>query len=205
MMLKRRATSHFPLATLAFTLLSAVLSIASLVHARLDLPWRALHASDAFRSEQFWLLVVPATLLHSSWHHFLPNIVLGALLGAAVERRLHATWFVALVFVWIMIPTGLELLASGRPQIGISGVDYAFLGFLLPNPPRVRRSVWLTSAVALIAWLVAGIVFPISPDNPPGNFAHSTGLLLGLAAGILTKWKHNHPDFAPNPSQMPPG
>ena len=55
-------------------------------------------------------------------------------------------------------PTGLELWSSGRPQIGISGVDYAFLGFLLLNPPPIRFSLWLGFAVVLLG-IAAGLLF----------------------------------------------
>lgn len=174
-----------PAGTLVLCAVSAALSIVSLTETSLDSSWRALHSSDAFRSGEFWLLVIPATLLHSSWHHLVLNLVVGLLLGAAVERRVGALWFVGFMLLCSIAPTGLELWSSGRPQIGISGLDYAFLGFLLLDPPPIRRGVWLACAVLLLGWLVAGMVFPISPDNPPGNVSHFSGLLLGLAAGLV--------------------
>ncbi|MEO8017997.1 MAG: rhomboid family intramembrane serine protease [Pseudomonadota bacterium] len=168
-------------------MISAALSIASLTQSPLDPPWRALHSADAFRAAPFWLLVVPATLLHSSWHHLLPNLGVALFLGTAVERRLGHSWFALALLLWLVLPTGLELWSSGRPQIGISGVDYAFLGFLLPNPPPIRRAAWLTIAAILLGWLVLGMVWAISPANPPGNVSHFTGLLLGVSTGLLFK------------------
>jgi len=162
-----------------------VLSIVSLVHAPLDLTWRSLHSSDAFRSDVFWVLVLPATFLHSSWHHLTFNLVVGLLLGTAVERRIGSLWFIGFVLLCSIAPTGLELWYSGRPQIGISGIDYAFLGFLLPNPPPIRYGLWLACAVILLGWLLAGMIYPISPENPPGNVSHLSGLLIGIAAGLL--------------------
>jgi len=91
------------------------------------------------------------------------------------------------LLVWTIVPTGLELWSSGRPQIGISGVDYAFLGFLLPNAPPMNRGLWLTIVAVLLCWLVAGVLFKISPSNPPGNVSHFTGLVLGIAAGFLLR------------------
>ncbi|HEV7609972.1 MAG TPA: rhomboid family intramembrane serine protease [Steroidobacteraceae bacterium] len=180
----------FPAITLVFCVISAGLSIVSLTQSPLDAPWRALHASDAFRTGAFWLLVVPATLLHSSWHHLLPNLGVGLLLGSAVERRVGHHWFAIALLLCLVLPTGLELLSSGRPQIGISGVDYAFLGFLLANPPSIRRGLWLTIVAILLGWLVAGMLLPISPANPPGNVSHVTGLILGAGAGLLFRRRH---------------
>jgi membrane associated rhomboid family serine protease len=171
--------------TLTLCAVSAALSIVSLTQVPLDSTWRGLHSSDAFRSIDFWLLVLPATLLHSSWHHLILNLTVGLLLGIAVERRMGALWFGGFVLLCSIAPTGLELWSSGRPQIGISGIDYAFLGFLLPNPPPIRHGLWLVFAVVLLGWLIAGTIFPISPANPPGNVSHYSGLLLGFAAGLF--------------------
>lgn len=180
-----KITSRLSMVTLLLCAASAALSIVSLIQAPLDSNWRALHSSDAFRSSDFWLLVLPATFLHSSWHHLTFNLILGLLLGTAVERRTGALWFGGFVLLCSIAPTGLELWYSGRPQIGISGLDYAFLGFLLPNPPPIRHGLWLAFAALLLGWLVAGMIFPISPENPPGNVSHCSGLLLGIAAGVL--------------------
>ena len=174
-----------PVVTLALCAVSAALSVVSLVQTPLDPPWRDLHSSDAFRSMDFWLLVLPATLLHSSWHHLLPNLAIALLLGTAVERRIGPLWLIGFVLLCSVLPTGLELWLSGRPQIGISGIDYALLGFRLPNPPPVRRAAWLVFAVILLGWLAAGVIFPISPANPPGNVSHFSGLVLGMVAGLL--------------------
>jgi membrane associated rhomboid family serine protease len=103
--------------------------------------------------------------------------------------------FSVLLLVCSVTPTGLELLSSGRPQIGISGVDYAFLGFLLPNPPLIPRAPWLLVAFVLLAWLVAGVLFPISPDNPPGNVSHFTGLALGVIAGLVYRGRTQRSRF----------
>lgn len=178
---------RFPVLAVAFCAISAALSILSLTHTPFDQSWRALHSSDAFRTPDFWRLVIPATLLHSSWHHLLPNLGLGLLLGIAVERRVGHLWFALALLLWLVVPTGLELWSSGRPQIGISGVDYAFLGFLLLNPPAIHRGLWLAGAAILLGWLAAGMLFPISPANPPGNVSHLTGLILGVAAGFFHK------------------
>lgn len=179
------STRFLPVVTLTLCAVSAVLSIVSLTHVPLDSAWRTLHISDAFRSEVFWALVLPATLLHSSWHHLTLNLIVGVLLGAAVERRIGALWHIAFVLLCSIAPTGLELWCSGRPQVGISGIDYAFLGFLLLNPPSIRRGLWLTCVAILLGWLLAGVIYPVSPSNPPGNVSHISGLLLGMAAGLL--------------------
>ena len=97
-----------------------------------------------------------------------------------------------MIVVCCITLTGIELWFSGRPQIGISGIDYALLGFLLPNPPAIRYPFWPICVVILLGWLVAGVIFPISPDNPPGNASHVGGLLLGLAAGFVFRFREAH-------------
>jgi GlpG protein len=188
-----KKTRPIAVATLTLCAISAALSIVSLTQTPLDPAWRALHSSDAFRSADFWLMVIPATLLHSSWHHLILNLVTGLLLGAAIERRMGTLWFVGFVLLCSVTPTGLELWFSGRPQIGISGVDYACLGFLLPNPPPMQYPLWVACVVVLLGWLLVSVIFPISPANPPGNVSHVSGLLLGIAAGLLfrVRWRHS--------------
>jgi membrane associated rhomboid family serine protease len=126
------------------------------------------------------------------------NLAVGVLLGAAVERRTGALWLVGFILLCSIVPTGLELWLSGRPQIGISGVAYALLGFLLPNPPRIRRGLWLAFAVILLGWLIIGMLFPISPANPPGNVSHFSGLVLGVVAGLFFKARLQSRGSVPN-------
>ena len=179
-------------ATLTFCAISAALSILSLTQVPLDPAWRALHSSDAFRSTDFWLLVLPATLLHSSWQHLALNLVVCLPLGTAVEGRLGPPCYVGFLLVCSVMATGLELWSSGRPQIGISGVGYALLGFLLPNPPAIRSIYWVSSVFILLGWLLAGVIFSISPANPPGNVSHFGGLLLGISTGLLFRARSQH-------------
>ena len=179
-------------ATLTFCAISAALSILSLTQTPLDPAWRALHSSDAFRTGDFWLLVLPATLLHSSWQHLTLNLIVCLFLGPLVENRLGPPRYVGFLLICSVVATGLELWSSGRPQIGISGVDYALLGFLLPNPPAIRSQLWVSSVVILLGWLLAGVIFTISPANPPGNVSHFVGLILGIATGLLFRARSQH-------------
>lgn len=124
--------------------------------------------------------------LHASWLHlfsnFVPFVIFGALIGLKSKKRF---WFVFLLHI---ISTGglVWLFARGNSiHIGMSGVIYAFWGYLIIYG-FVRRKLLhiIISLVTVIFY--GGLAFGVLPITPGVSFeSHLLGALMGALSGYL--------------------
>ncbi len=124
--------------------------------------------------------------LHGSWLHlfsnFLPFVIFGGLIGLESTKRF---W---LLFVIHIISTGtlVWLFARGDSvHIGMSGVIYAFWGYLIVYG-FIHRSLLhiVISFITLIFY--GGLVFGVLPTTPGVSFeSHLLGALVGAVSGYL--------------------
>lgn len=125
-----------------------------------------------------------APFLHAGWPHlfsnFVPFVVFGALIGVHSVKRF---W---LVFVLHILATGalVWLFAQGnRVHIGMSGVIYAFWGYLIVYG-FVRRK-FLHIIISLITVIVyGGLIYGVLPTKVGVSFeSHLLGALVGAVSG----------------------
>ncbi|PKF61240.1 rhomboid family intramembrane serine protease [Psychromonas sp. psych-6C06] len=124
--------------------------------------------------------------LHGSWAHlfsnFIPFVVFGGLIGLKSQQRFWT------LFILHIITTGslVWLFARGNSvHIGMSGVIYAFWGYLIVYG-LVRRK-FLHIAISLITLLIyGGLVFGVLPTRPGISFeSHLLGAIVGALSGYL--------------------
>ena len=124
--------------------------------------------------------------LHGSWGHlfsnFFPFVIFGALIGLKSIKRF---W---LLFILHILSTGVLvwLFARGNSiHIGMSGVIYAFWGYLIVYG-FVRRK-FLHIIISLITLLFyGGLVFGVLPTTPGVSFeSHLLGAIVGAISGYL--------------------
>lgn len=127
-----------------------------------------------------------APFLHGSWAHlfsnFFPFIVFGALIGLKNIKRF---W---LLFIIHIISTGflVWLFARGNSvHIGMSGVIYAFWGYLIVYGIVCRQ--FLHIIISLLTLLFyGGLVFGVVPTAAGISFeSHLLGAVVGALSGYL--------------------
>lgn len=127
-----------------------------------------------------------APFLHGSWGHlfsnFLPFVIFGALIGLKSKNRF---W---LVFIIHIISTGalVWFFARGNSvHIGMSGVIYAFWGYLIVYGFIRRKFLNLIISVLTLIFY-GGLVFGVFPTTAGVSFeSHLLGALVGGVSGYL--------------------
>jgi len=124
--------------------------------------------------------------LHGSWMHlfsnFFPFIIFGGLIGLKSSKRF---WLLLVIHV---LSTGLLvwLFARGNTvHIGMSGVIYAFWGYLIVYG-FIRRS-FLHIVISLLTLIFyGGLVFGVLPTRVGVSFeSHLLGAVVGALSGYF--------------------
>lgn len=143
-------------------------------------------------SGQWWRLFTPA-LLHFGIIHLVFNMLWLKTLGSAIEYSRGLAFFLQLTFVSAIFSNLLQWYFKGPMFGGMSGVVYAFLGFMWMAKtfnPNEEFSLPKQDVTIMIGWFVlclTGLLGPIA------NFAHAGGLSIGMLYGIgsgIKKTKH---------------
>jgi membrane associated rhomboid family serine protease len=126
--------------------------------------------------------IASAPFIHANYSHLigntLPLLVLGFLVALGGLRRFFAVTVLVIVVsglgVWLTAP-------SGSDTVGVSGVIFGYLGYLVTRGFVERRLVDL-----FIAIIVGVLYWSIVPDLLPGHPGVSwQGHLFGLLGGVL--------------------
>ncbi len=136
---------------------------------------------------EVWRLVTPI-LVHFGVLHILFNMMWLWDLGGSLER-LRGAAFVGLFVVTAAIASNVAQYAiAGNPYFGgMSGVVYAMLGYVWMRgrrDPAFGIALQSGTVMMMLAWYVlcwTGLLGPIA------NWAHTAGLLLGVAWGAFER------------------
>lgn len=143
---------------------------------------RVYHAPSLPFAEP-WRFVSPL-FLHFGLLHLVFNALWLNRLGSQTESNLGFARFLGFVFLCGACSNAAQYWVVGPSFGGLSGLNYALLGFVWMNARYRKRSGYsLTSGEAylLMGWLVictTGLVGPVA------NMAHAVGLICGLLLGI---------------------
>lgn len=141
---------------------------------------------------QLWRLWTPA-LMHGDMVHLLFNLVIWWYLGGKIEHGAGSSKLLLLLFAGAFIPNLWQGLWVGPGFLGLSGVNYALLGYLT-LVYKTKPELHIPPALIgfMLFWMVLGFV-----ANPSGwltgnsggmaNFAHLGGLLIGLTQGWMDR------------------
>lgn len=130
--------------------------------------------------------IIFSPFLHGSWTHlfsnFLPFVILGGLIGLKSKKRF---W---LLFIIHVISTGslVWLFARGNSvHIGMSGVIYAFWGYLIVYGVVRRQFLHIFISLATLIFY-GGLVFGVLPVRAGVSFeSHLLGALVGALSGYI--------------------
>ena len=179
--------SQYPFVTIALIVISVAITLLtnfSLVPALvIGLPGRALFA-DVLAGE-VWRLATPM-FMHLSFLHILFNMLWMWDLGRLVEILKGSIFLGLFVLVTGIASNIAQYVITHSPGFGgMSGVVYALLGYVWMQGkfnPRFGFELHQATVVMMLIWYVVcwtGLAGPIA------NWAHTAGLLVGVAWGYL--------------------
>lgn len=183
--------NKYPVVTIALIAISVGVSLLAnfslVLPLIIGMPGRPLF-SDILGGE-VWRLVTPM-FLHLSFLHILFNMMWLWDLGRLVELIKGSLFLLLFTMVTGMAANAAQYAITQSPGFGgMSGVVYALLGYVWMQGkfnPRFGFEMHKATVIMMLAWYVlcwTGLVGPIA------NWAHTAGLLLGVAWGYLDAHK----------------
>lgn len=137
------------------------------------------------RSGQVWRLITPI-FLHFAWYHLAFDALWMWQLGSIIEKRL-GPWDLAVLVAVVGAGSNVaQFLSTGPLFGGLSGVVYGLLSYFWVQGrfnPRFGLALNETVVYLMLGWFVL-CWLQIIPNV--ANWAHTGGLVLGLAAGWIS-------------------
>ena len=155
-------------------------------------PFRAAGGYVAFADidGQWWRFITP-TLIHFGWLHVVFNCLWLWEFGQRIEHRMGSVNLLGLYVVSGMVSNYCQYFLEG-PSIfgGMSGVVYAFMGFIMAV--HWRRPGWISPPpmpifLFMLIWMLMGLVgsMELIGANAIANGAHVGGLVAGWFLGLF--------------------
>ncbi|MGC3873614.1 rhomboid family intramembrane serine protease [Halomonas sp. GXIMD04776] len=144
---------------------------------------------DTLVTGQLWRLISPA-FLHFGWTHLIFNMLWLWYFGRQIEALQGPLRLLGVVIISALV-SNLAQYATGTVLFGgMSGVDYALLGYVWLMAWRVPKSGFFVPQM-LVVFMLGWMVFTMTDFAEPigfgnvANEAHLGGLISGLIMGWL--------------------
>ncbi len=128
--------------------------------------------------------IVTNSFVHYEIGHFLLNAISFLLLGTYLERRIGTKNFILFGLIASTISSAFQLAFSNDAGIGLSGVNYAFFGFIFAKTFIDNRFRIVTKNIALLVMLLF-IPFCEYMNRFGGWNVATIALLSGFLLGVL--------------------
>ena len=142
------------------------------------------------RGGEIWRLFTPM-FIHFGPIHLICNMLWLRDLGSMVEGRQSSLHLAILTLVIAACSNVAQFYIGGAPNFGgMSGVVYGLLGYVWMRgkfDPGSGLFLHPSTVIMMIIWFFAcytGLLGPIA------NTAHAVGLVMGMAWGYVSSWRH---------------
>jgi membrane associated rhomboid family serine protease len=114
----------------------------------------APYAKDIFDGS-IWGMFTNSFIHNHLWHLFL-SIVLFVFLGVLFEKRNKTQFFLLFILISSFVTSTIQLAMTGDPGIGLNGVNFALLTYLLvqiksaPKYKKAKLIIWLGTISSLV-------------------------------------------------------
>ena len=135
-------------------------------------------------SGEVWRLITPV-FLHFGFLHLGFNLMAFVYLGQMIERRKGTLILIGLFLTSAVFSNVAQYIASGPGFGGLSGVDYALLGYVWMKSRFDPFSGFYLSDQTVMFALVWLVVCFTGMMGPVANFAHLSGLCWGVIWGYF--------------------
>lgn len=142
---------------------------------------------EAIWGGRYWGLITPV-FIHGGWVHLLFNMIWMYQIGRILEGTLNQALYLLFLVAAAAVGSACEILVSGSPGIGMSGVVYAMFGLMWAG--RGAMPVWGAIAtrqnlLIFVGWGLFCVVATEIGLLQVANGAHGGGILFGLCIGGL--------------------
>nr|MDB5256172.1 rhomboid family intrarane serine protease [Chitinophagaceae bacterium] len=185
---------YIPMLTLACCALSITLFIGINLE-RTPLTWEAYkrwggpNETDIFNGS-YWGLITSNFLHIEIWHIFF-NIYWIWILGKKIEYESNKFFYGLLIITSALASSCIQLAFSNGTGIGLSGIAYAFFGFIYIkslSEEEYKNYIDNRTSLLFMIWLVLCIVLTQTGTFNVANGGHIGGLLWGAALAYLSRF-----------------
>lgn len=136
------------------------------------------------RAGQIWRLVTPV-FLHGNALHLFFNMLWMYQLGAEIEVEEGSKFLAVFLILTAIMCDVSQYLVSGPAFVGLSGVVYAFLGYIWIMSRRSLKKKYAMNDQTMVVMLIWLFICLVGIIPSVANTQHVVGLLCGLGWGWL--------------------
>lgn len=152
--------------------------------------WGAPSVTNIFEGD-YWGLIT-SNFLHVEIWHIAFNLYWFWKFGKKIELETNRTFYVFLILSSALVSSLAQLAFSGETGIGLSGIGYAFFGFLFvksKTSKEYENFLEKRTINLFLFWLVLCVILTRIGAWQVGNSAHIGGLLWGALIAYLPKFE----------------
>lgn len=152
--------------------------------------WGAPSSTDIFNGS-YWGLIT-SNFLHTEIWHLAFNLYWIWIFGKKIESEINKIHYIFIVITAALISSLAQLGFSDSTGIGLSGIAYAFFGFLFVKgkiSDEYKGFLEKKTINLFFVWLVLCVFLTQANIWTVGNAAHISGLIWGMALAFFSKFE----------------
>ena len=166
----------------------AFISLAALILGRLTGGWTTVKLFSVYRSSPSDLLTYPRFVLHvlghSSYSHYIGNIMMMLVIGPALEERYGSKSLFWAIFITALVSGMIQwLFFPNTALLGASGI--VFMMIVMSSLAGMKNGCIPLTLILVAVIFIGGQIFAALQPDGISQFAHIFGGIVGCAAGFF--------------------